>query len=156
MKKEKLLQEITELKEEIENRGMYAEGLREDAQVRSQEVKELKAENEALQREIKKLNYRMDAMVDQNKLYEDNQKFREVKVKIEKNRDIAIGKCREFEKEYKALIGNFSAGFAVFGETINEISDEFSMPFHEEFNTKKWLHTGRVAKYDERHSEKTA
>jgi chromosome segregation ATPase len=156
MKKAKLLQEITELKEVIEQNEIDIKDYLEMYELSREELKTVKGHNESLEREVKKLNTRMDAMVDQSKLYEDNQKFREVKMKIEKNRDRAIGKCRDFEKEYKELIGNFSAWLAVFGETVNEISDEFSMPYSEEFNTKQWLHTGRVAKYDELHSEKTA
>ncbi len=157
MKKEKLLQEITELKEVIEQNEIDIKDYLEMYELSREELKTVKGHNESLEREVKKLNARMDAMVDQKALYEDNQKYRKARQNIVMNHNSTLDALYRVESGYKRLMDEFMPFISKYKEDIVLLSDEFLIPIDREISPCLLERKSeRIMAYDERHNEKTA
>jgi chromosome segregation ATPase len=156
MKKEKLLQEITELKETIEQNESDIKDYLEMYEVKCEEVKTIKADSYALQLKIQELHKQINAMRNEEELYTQNKVFRKVRETIDITQSVTLGDMNKLKKEFKQGVEHFSLMLESLHKDIISVTDDIIMPIAIENGGGQWMHQGRMKSYKERHIEKTA
>lgn len=156
MKKEKLLQEITELKETIEQNEIDFKDCFDALKEERGKVKAVKADSYTLQLKIQELHSQINSMRNQEELYLENKMMKRAREKIENAQGVTIGRIMKMKEDYKKMIDEFNPiMMSLWGDVI-AVTDEIILPIATETGTAHFIHESRIREYDERHSEKTA
>ena len=156
MKKEKLLQEITELKETIEQNESDIKDYLEMYEVKCEEVKTIKADSYTLQRQIQELRSQINSMRNQEELYLENKMMKRARETIEKAQGVTIGRIMKMQEDHKKMMNEFNPIMMSLWSDVIAVTDEIILPIATETGTAYFINESRIREYDERHSEKTA
>lgn len=128
MKKAALLQEIIDLKQEIE----YLKEENSDSKRQADEIKQLKKENEELKRSNTTLKHQIDTMSDAKRLLDDNLKTHRAREKIVRNHNSVLDAFYQVNKGYKRLMMDFIPQLEKLQDDVRTLSDEFLIPIDSE------------------------